>query len=278
MGRGARTPAAIVAERSGTLLAALALAQTLDTEGVHRARVASRRLRAALAAVDGRRSARAARRVRRITRGLGPVRELDVARDLLAALAPALDAADAGAVAGLGKHLTALRERRAARALRALPGLARLASRLGAVTSRLALHDERDDAAWAEETSRRMRARADQFEEAMTRVGDRFAPGRLHRVRVAAKKLRYAVEVARGPRRSSLILGLRRAQEILGDLHDLVVLRALVAGALPETSRDLRPGLRRLSALARRECHTLHARYLAERTRLAHCCVVARGS
>jgi CHAD domain-containing protein len=275
---GARTAASLVAERSGALLAGLELARALDAEGVHRARVASRRLREALAAIAGRRSARAARRVRRITRALGPVRELDVARDLLAALAAKLDPADAGAVSAFTRRLAALRERRADRALRRLPGLPGLARRLGAVTSRLALLDARHEAAWAEQTSRRMRARAGQLEEAMAQVGDRFAPERLHRVRVAAKKLRYAVEVARGPRLPSLLLGLQRAQGILGDLHDLVVLRALVADALPETPRELRPGLRKLAALALRECHALHARYVTERARLATCCVVARGA
>lgn len=270
-------PASRVASRARELLAGLARARTLDAEGVHAARVASRRLREALAIVATRRSARAARRVRAITRGLGPVRELDVALDLVAALSPSLGPADAPAVAALTEHLAALRERRAARARRRLPGARGLARRLGALVSRLAAREGRRHGAWAARTARRVRGRAKRLETAIARTGDRFAPEPLHRVRVAAKKLRYALELAEGPRRSALVATLRRAQGELGDLHDLVVLRALVADALEGSAPAHRAGLRRLSSLALRECRALHARYLTRRPRLVQCCAEARG-
>ena len=65
-------------------------AQAGDEISVHQARVASRRLREALpvlgARADEQALDRAEKRVRRITRALGPVRELDVTLLLLAEL------------------------------------------------------------------------------------------------------------------------------------------------------------------------------------------------
>ena len=79
---------ALLRQRLVSLLQAMPAAQEGDEVSVHEARVASRRLREALpvlgarakeAAVD-----RAGKGVRRITRALGPVRELDVTLSLLA--------------------------------------------------------------------------------------------------------------------------------------------------------------------------------------------------
>ena len=275
---GARTASALVAERARELLAGLALARTLDAEGVHQARVASRRLRAALGISSSRRCARAARRVRAITRGLGPVRELDVAHDLVLALAPALGPGDAGAIATFARRLATVRARRAARARRRLLGARGLERRLGALVARLAAREERDEGAWAAHTSRRARARAKRLEAAIARVGHRFAPEPLHRVRVAAKKLRYALELSRSPRHAAHLATLRAAQRDLGELHDLVVLRAFVAEALGESSAADRPGLRRLAARALRGCRALHARYLTQRPRLLACCAEVRAA
>src|SRR5258705_161846 len=78
---------AILRQRLVTLLKAMPAAQEGDETSVHQARVASRRLREALPVVgvsaDAAALGRARRRVRRITRALGPVRELDVTLLLL---------------------------------------------------------------------------------------------------------------------------------------------------------------------------------------------------
>src|SRR5436190_10097092 len=78
---------ALLRQRLVSLLKAMPAAQEGDETSVHQARVASRRLREALPVVgvsaDAAAVDRAQRRVRRITRALGPVRELDVTLVLL---------------------------------------------------------------------------------------------------------------------------------------------------------------------------------------------------
>src|SRR5918993_2609987 len=81
---------ALLRQRLVSLLQAMPAAQAGDEVSVHQARVASRRLREALPLLSIRADAgaldRADKRVRRITRALGPVRELDVTLLLLAEL------------------------------------------------------------------------------------------------------------------------------------------------------------------------------------------------
>src|SRR6476659_1821295 len=81
---------ALLRQRLVSMLRAMPAAQAGDENSVHQARVASRRLREALPVLGARASEqavdRAGKRVRRITRALGPVRELDVTLSLLAEL------------------------------------------------------------------------------------------------------------------------------------------------------------------------------------------------
>ena len=81
---------ALLRQRLVSLLTAMPAAQAGDETSVHQARVASRRLREALPVLGARPTARRSiapqKRVRRITRALGPVRELDVTLLLLAEL------------------------------------------------------------------------------------------------------------------------------------------------------------------------------------------------
>jgi CHAD domain-containing protein len=76
-------PVRILRQRLVALLDALPAATSGDVVSVHRARVASRRLREVLPvladAAGTHHLGRASKDVRRITRALGPIRELDVA-------------------------------------------------------------------------------------------------------------------------------------------------------------------------------------------------------
>ena len=73
----------LLKQRLTTLIDAMPAAQAGDMRSVHQARVATRRLREALpvlrASVNAHALGRVRRQVRRMTRALGPVRELDVA-------------------------------------------------------------------------------------------------------------------------------------------------------------------------------------------------------
>ena len=94
----------------------------------------------------------------------------------------------------------------------------------------------------------------------MAAAGQMYAPEQLHQVRIAAKKLRYAMELAfdAGVKSASApVRAVKRAQDTLGRLHDLQVLQSHVAAVQAEPSDrslpdggldDHQPRARRASA------------------------------
>ena len=86
---------ALLRQRLVSLLKFMPAAQAGDETSVHQARVASRRLREAIpvlaTGLKGSRAGKASRKVRRLTRALGTVRELDVTLQLLDELAAVAD-------------------------------------------------------------------------------------------------------------------------------------------------------------------------------------------
>ena len=103
----------------------------------------------------------------------------------------------------------------------------------------------------------------------MHEAGHIYAPERLHRVRIAAKKLRYALEIAADGRVAGaqpLVGMLKRAQDTLGRLHDLQILQHHVAEvqAAPPTRRGAADGaLQAIGSALEADCRHLHAKYLA---------------
>jgi CHAD domain-containing protein len=105
-----------------------------------------------------------------------------------------------------------------------------------------------------------------------------YLPDRLHEVRIAVKKLRYALEIARdlsGSRATARIRTLKRVQDLLGRMHDLEM---LIARTRAIQSRAGAPNLKLsadLDRLVRRlenECRRLHVRYMNERKALRGIC------
>jgi len=95
-------------------------------------------------------------------------------------------------------------------------------------------------------------------------VGTPEAHEALHRVRIAAKKLRYLVEIVSpelGPAGGSLVKRLRGLQDHLGEFHDEVVLDAQVADAI---RRATRRGRRLLAAELRRLRRVRHRALLRD--------------
>jgi CHAD domain-containing protein len=91
---------------------------------------------------------------------------------------------------------------------------------------------------------------------------------RLHRVRLAAKKLRYAMELAAESGARAAIVPVRtikRLQDTLGRLHDLQVLQGYVSAsqAKPSTRTPPDGGLEIIARMLEDECRHLHARYLS---------------
>jgi CHAD domain-containing protein len=270
-------PAAqLLQTRLARLLDALPAAQAGDVDSVHRARVASRRLREALPVAaggdSGWRSAR--RRARRITRALGPVRDIDVALQTLEEFEDRAVAAP-DAFQCVRQALMASRQARRAEMLGAVtPTLLRkLQRRLDAVATRPAPADRAEA---LEEARRRVSVRAERLRAAIDHAGAVYLADRLHAVRIAAKKLRYAMELQRELQRSRATARIRRlkdAQDHLGRLHDLEMLiehtRAVQADL---ASRRMATALDQLVRALEDECRQLHGAYLASRRALIAIC------
>jgi CHAD domain-containing protein len=197
---------ALLRQRLGSLLRLMPAVQEGDVASVHQARVASRRLRSALPVIGVRADAdaldRALRRVRRITRALGPVRELDVVLGLLDEFQTE-DAATTRAIALVREAVQLERDVRRRDMLNEIrpARLDSLRKRLVGVAAsgqrRPVPRSGRDEAA------RQAAMRAIGLRTAITDAGGLYVSDRLHRVRVAAKKLRYALEIHGVARRGS---------------------------------------------------------------------------
>jgi CHAD domain-containing protein len=117
----------------------------------------------------------------------------------------------------------------------------------------------------------RIARRATALQAAITAAGAVYLPDRLHDVRIASKKLRYALELleqTRGERNTPPVRALKRVQALLGRVHDLQVL----IERMRETQAELSPPnltawreLNDLVATLEDMCRRLHARYVRER-------------
>lgn len=265
-----------------SLLRVMPAAQAGDEGSVHQARVASRRLREALPVLGTRADAdaltRADRRVRRITRALGPVRELDVTLLLLAEL-EGRGAAPARAIARVRRAVTDEREERRREMLAAIKPskLNKLRKRLVEVAAPEARRVVVKNSALAEANAQAA-ARAVALREAIERAGGIYLADRLHRVRVAAKKLRYALEVQRdlaGSRSSAYLNRLKTQQDLLGRMHDLEMLIERARAVQGRLNPRDRRGMSELNTLIRvleEECREGHAAYMRGRPALLKLC------
>ena len=265
-------------QRINALTRSLPGAQKGDVQLLHQARVATRRLREALPLVaGGSRGRRVERTVRSLTRALGPVRELDVALQTLDELS-ASGEAPAGAIARLRQVVRQERDRLHNEMCRKVAGVdvARLRRR-AAAAARKGRGRARDPERLASARERAAR-RAVALHEAIENAAGIYLPDRLHEVRIAVKKLRYAVELTRelsGSRATARIRTLKQAQGLLGRMHDLEVLIARVRGVQGSSrapnlrlSGDLDRLVRRLET----ECRQIHGLYTAMRKKLLAIC------
>jgi CHAD domain-containing protein len=273
----------LIRQRLRALSRALPSARAGDPTAIHQARVATRRLREALPLVargsSGRKLAHA---VRRLTRALGPVRELDVALLTLEELGGAPDVPRSG-VESL--HQTILQERarmqlNMGRSIGRVH-LQKLTEKLLASARKRDKSDVRPRSADPKQlTAARERTvrRAERLRISIENAAAIYLPDRLHEVRIAVKKLRYAMEIVRdlsGSRATARIMTLKRAQDLLGRIHDLEVLIARTRASQGSSnaptlrvSADMDHLVRRLEA----ECRRLHGRYIAMRAALLTIC------
>jgi CHAD domain-containing protein len=188
-------------------------------DAVHDMRVACRRLRAALALFGGRSSALLAREVQSLQDALGGVRDHHVQRAWLkdaqvAQLMAAQDAEHAEKVARLESELDAFEERTA-------PALARAIEEDG-FRGRL----------FGGRVRERLRKKLGKL-RARLRDAKSLEPAPAHAARIAAKKLRYQLELVKPAlpgRAADAIEGLQELQDALGQLHDADARCALLTG------------------------------------------------
>jgi CHAD domain-containing protein len=250
-----------------------------DVRALHRARVASRRLREIVPVLqlDADATRKLSRRLRRITRRLGDVRELDVLMSLIDELRHA-DPDHSDALTRVGATVAKDRDRARNELSERLPHdeLGRIARKLDHVVQTLR-RAERSQAergkpdraravAWALDA--RVARRAEHLGEALNDATPVYLPERLHSVRIAIKKLRYSLELSGSLGRldgAAALRTLKRSQDILGRVHDLQVLIDRVREAQASLAPPSLPVWRHMDALVvalDEMCRVLHARYL----------------
>ncbi len=94
-----------------------------------------------------------------------------------------------------------------------------------------------------------------------------YVPEPIHQVRIAGKKLRYALELAHAAAGAPVgreIAALKRLQDLLGRLRDLQILQAHVRVVASDAAEDvaLTAVLDAMQTELEAECRTLHADFL----------------
>jgi CHAD domain-containing protein len=254
-----------------------------DVGAIHRARVASRRLRELLPVLelDHAIAKKLGRRLRKLTRRLGAVRELDV----LILLLDELRASRRVPEPALRRIRDAVHQARDAARDRLVhkdvaEDLHRVGRKLESVASELEEADRGRPRArgWRWAIDARVARRAEALQQAIRDAGSMYVPDRIHTVRLAMKKLRYGVELstgAAGSKETADLRALRRGQELLGRLRDLQVLIEYVRRVQASITPPDIAAWRELDALIvslEHSCRRLHARYVRGRLAMMALC------
>lgn len=209
--------------------------QNTDIEDVHQMRVASRRLRVALRlfapALPARQAATWGKAIRRVTRALGAARDLDVQHEFVQSLRELQT--DRTVLPGLDRLLLRLQQQRDTQQHRVAKAIARLeASGVLEAMSRfsreLVARAQLEPVPPQNTTLAAHAADAilDRLQallayEAFVEMPDRIAEH--HAMRIAAKRLRYTLEVFTPTFAGELrpfLKSVKQIQTLLGDLHD----------------------------------------------------------
>ena len=269
------TPLSILQSQAEILRGQLPCVLDGGTEGVHDARVATRRIREVLPLtrewhkrdVDDLRAD-----FKRIGRALGEVRDADVRIGLLSYL-------EAHVPTAAGSMIV-MRQQRERKRLRAMRRLIKRFERLD--VERLIEHSVSARlrpwtivlGAWRHQLAHAVADRAREAHEAIDAMTGVYFPNRAHTTRIALKKLRYAAEIAAATAIADMddsIRELKKAQDILGELHD----RQVLADKLPDvaTPDDIsKDHVKMVVQALEAECRELHQRYVSHRSRLLEVC------
>ncbi len=239
-------------------------------ESVHDARVTTRRLREVLPLLGADRAASATRLAKQLGRQLGRLRDLDVQHELLEEkekAMPFLALATASARRTI-RALAAAERRELIRALEDTDWQCLKRARHGSSSWK------RSFAEWSSQASattlfERLAERGAELRARVEHATGVYFPNRLHRVRIAVKRLRYVVEIAdelsvwRPPH---LLRDLKKLHSTLGELRD--------AQAMIERMPDLAgadvpaDATAALVGVLNADVARLHRAYLSRRERL----------
>ena len=253
------------------------LPQAVDghTKAIHQARVASRRLREILPIVgvaSGIDVGDLRKDVGKVTRSLGRIRELDVTEKRLEAARrqwrwpmALVERIEKSRAADRADQLAAASDRYSGSTIHELLG------QLDALARRDDLNT--DIRAANAHLATRLRRRVRLFTAALDHAGIVYARENLHEVRIAAKKLRYTLEIVRDGARVPVgraIARIRDLQTLLGDLHDLQGLqdRILAVAGQPGLDRSEVKAMERWQRRIETACRELHARFVRQRPAL----------
>jgi CHAD domain-containing protein len=254
------------------------LARDGDVQGIHDARVATRRLRAAMSLLGSGRHTGASNdvvsTVKALGRALGKARDTDAALRLVGDI-EGRSPSTAPAAAVLRARLLPERVRQHRRVIKALEaadvdGLGQLREAVRHEISRARRHR------WGRHGSApglaaAVAGGAEILEQRIDHATGVYFPNRAHKVRVAIKKLRYAVELLdeNEPIRKPSVRVLKRAQETLGQVHDReVLLQRLTSLAEDE---DV-PAARELAMVLEAEIRSIFETYPPMRPALLALC------
>lgn len=262
-----------------------------EPRAIHRARVASRRLRELLPVLelDSDTVGKVNRRLKKLARRLGGVREIDVLTQLLDELQGAR-LAPVRALRRVGDEVREARDEAMSRFSHKsiADAFHRARRKLEHIAEKLEKIEDRGSRgrSWRWAIDARVSRRAAALKTAITDAGAMYMPERLHAVRLELKKLRYGVELsceAGGSAEAADVRLLKREQDLLGLLRDRQVLIDRVRQVQASLDPPDMTAWRELDALVlslEHSCRGIHARYLQSHSRLLALCdrFGARGS
>jgi len=240
-----------------------------DPESIHQARIATRRARAALNIVDGKETDRL-ELCRRLGRMLGAVREVDITHEIFRALSTRLPSASS-AIAAASRRVDRDRQSACRRLAKGLDDLE--LKPLSALRQRPSIVAGSFWKDWRPRIVAETLIRQQALCDAIDRAPAVYMPNRVHRVRIATKKLRYTLEVAdtSGIRVDRTVMrDLRKIQDLLGHVHDIDVARRIVQQL--DATEPLAAEVALLDAVMAADCAALHEKYLARRERIRAAC------
>jgi CHAD domain-containing protein len=208
-----------------------------DIEPVHQARVASRRVRAALGmftdCFDTKKAAKWPKQVRKLTRELGAARDKDVQIEFVAQFLATLEEHDKKNRPGVERLLLRLRQGREALQsevvatldkLEKTDTLAEMYGEMEKILFTLRSHDTRLSSPFVLRATRaHICDRRDDLVACARSLDDPEDIRGHHKMRIAAKKLRYTLEISDPVyegRLADSITACKQVQSLLGDIHD----------------------------------------------------------